>query len=93
MGGKVIFSNITGSYVFDSNARVIDKSKSEESLIKKYKKMSQPTPKERFNILVQFKDKKYFSEFHKANLELTKKRMADARKRHNKSIQATEKRA
>ncbi|MCH8329360.1 MAG: hypothetical protein IIB81_03125 [Nanoarchaeota archaeon] len=81
---KFIFSNIIGSFVFNENYKLIDgllfknieqyenKKEYEEKLIKKHNGLAVPKDNDLYNILLFFKDKKYFSQFYKKNLEITK---------------------
>ena len=81
---KFIFSNIIGSFVFDEYYKLVDgllfkdigqyknKKEHEEKLIQKHKNLTIPKDAEICNILLFFKDKKYFSQFYKKNLEITK---------------------
>ena len=81
---KFIFSNIVGTFIFNENYTLMDgllfkdieqyknKKVYEDKLIKKYKKVSKLNEKNIYNILLFFKNKKYFSEFYKKNLEITK---------------------
>ena len=49
-----------------------DKKIYEEKLMQKHKGLAVPTDIDLYNILLFFKDKKYFSQFYKKNLEVTK---------------------
>jgi len=81
---KFIFTNVIGSFVFNDNYKVVDgllfkdieqyknKKEYEEKLKKKHNDLTKPEDKNLYNILLFFKDKKYFSQFNKKNLELTK---------------------
>jgi len=81
---KFIFSNIIGSFVFSENYKLVDgllfkdigqykdKNVYEEKLFKKHGKLEVPKDKDLYDILLLFKDKKYFSQFYKKNLEITK---------------------
>src|SRR3989338_7438755 len=81
---KFIFSNVIGSFVFSENYKLVDellfkdteqyreKAIYEEKLIKKHGSLAAPEDKDLYNILLFFKDKKYFSQFYKNNLEITK---------------------
>ena len=81
---KFIFSNIIGSFVFSDNYKLVDgllfkdieqykdKKVYEEKLMKKHGNLITPKDKDLYNILLFFKDKKYFSQFYKKNLEITK---------------------
>jgi nucleolar protein 56 len=84
MTQRFIFTNILGSFVFSQNHKVIDgllfkdsaqyenKEKYEEKLNQKHKNLQVPGGKDLANILLFFKTKKYFSEFYKKNLEITR---------------------
>ena len=84
MPAKFIFSNVIGSFVFNENYKLVDellfkdmgqykdKDVHIEKLIKKHSGLEVPKDKDLYNILLFFKDKKYFSQFHKKNLEITK---------------------
>ena len=81
---KFIFSNIIGSFVFNENYKLVDgllfkdigqykdKKVYEEKLRQKHSELEIPTDKDLYNILMFFKDKKYYSQFYKKNLEITK---------------------
>jgi nucleolar protein 56 len=81
---KFIFSNIIGSFVFNENYKLVDgllfkdieqykdKETYEEKLMQKHKDLTAPKDIDLYNILLFFKDKKYFSQFYKKNLEITK---------------------
>lgn len=87
---KFIFTNVIGSFVFDENLRVIEerlfkdadeyknKAQHETQLIQKYKNITVPEGKNLHNILLFFKNKKYFSVFSGKNLELAKKAIKDS---------------
>lgn len=77
MGGKLFFNNILGSFVFDQSFKLVEKG-SEKELLKKYKKLKKPEGKNLTRILEFFRDKKYFNEFYKENIELTKKGIKDS---------------
>lgn len=80
---KLLFSNVIGSFVFEKG-KVIDgllfndieqynnKKEGEEKLKQKHPDVKVPTGNELYNILLFFKDKKYYSQFYKKNLEITK---------------------
>jgi len=70
---KIIFTNIFGSFIFDENIRFVEKGE-EKNLLKKHK-AEKPTEEQVIKILVSFKDMKYFSDFYKKNLIITKKRL------------------
>ena len=81
---KFIFSNIIGSFVFSENYKLLDgllfkdteqykdKKAYEEKLMKKHGSLVMPKDKDLYNILLFFKDKKYYSQFYKKNLEITR---------------------
>ena len=81
---KFLFSNIIGSFVFDESYKPVDgllfkdieqyKNKNEhgEKLKHKHKDITTPTEKDIYNILLFFKNKKYFSQFHSKNLDITR---------------------
>ena len=81
---KLIFSNVIGSFVFNENCKLVDgllfkdiehynnKDEYEEKLIQKHKDIARPKGDELFNILLFFKNKKYFSQFCNKNIELTR---------------------
>jgi len=81
---KLIFSNIIGSFVFSENYKLIDgllfkdieqyknKKEYEEKVKQKHKDITEPRDKDLYNILLFFKDKKYFSQFYNKNLDITR---------------------
>lgn len=81
---EFIFSNIIGSFVFNDNYKLVDgllfknieqfkdKKTYEEKLMQKHNDLKTPTDEDLYNILMFFKDKKYYPQFYKRNLELTK---------------------
>ncbi len=81
---KFIFSNIIGSFVFNDNYKLVDgllfkdtgqfkdKKTYEDKLMQKHNDLETPTDEDLYNILMFFKDKKYYSQFYKRNLEITK---------------------
>ncbi len=78
MGGKYIFTNILGSFVFDQNFKLVERG-SEKELLKKYKNIKKTEKgKELTNILEVFRDKNYFNEFYEKNKILTKKDIKDS---------------
>ncbi len=84
MSAKFIFSNVIGSFVFNESYKLVDgllfkdieqyknKNGYEEKLKQKHKDATPPTEKELYNILLFFKNKKYFSQFHSKNLDITR---------------------
>lgn len=81
---KFIFSNIIGSFVFNENYKLIDgllfkdieqykgKREYEEKLKHKHKDITTPTEKDLYNILLFFKDRKYYPQFYNKNLKITR---------------------
>ena len=88
MGNKLVFNNVIGSFLIDNNFRIVDKAKSEEELVKKYKKVEPVDEKHLLKVLALFKSKEYFSEFYKKNMLLTKKQIKEAVNDDNLIIQA-----
>ena len=80
MAGKYIFSNLIGCFVFDEEFKVVEKSKDEKSIVKKYSdaEIINKDSKNLNKALDFFKDKKYFSEFYEKNLLLTKRALKEA---------------
>ena len=76
MNKKFIFSNIFGSFVFNSKYIVIDKGK-EEKLRNKYKNLFKPEGSELKNILDHFKKKTFFNDFHSKNIITTKQKLKE----------------
>ena len=86
MTAKYIFSNLIGSFVFDENFKVVDKilfknleyknkNKFEEKLKNKYKDIKALEENQLKKILLFFKNNRYFSDFYKKNLLLTKEKI------------------
>ncbi len=87
---KFIFSNVIGSFIFNENYKLVDgllfkdieqyknKKEYEEKLIKKHGKLEVPKDKDLYNILLFFKDKKYFSQFYSKNIKLTKESVKES---------------
>jgi|TARA_B100001964_G_scaffold245555_1_gene333365 nucleolar protein 56 len=87
---EFIFSNIIGSFVFNENYKLIDgllfkdieqykdKEKYEEKLRQKHSDIAIPSDEDLYNILLFFKNKKYFSQFYKKNLDITKKSVKES---------------
>lgn len=85
MHNRYIFSNILGTFVFNEHFKIINQKsfrnseeysnhkKYEKELAQKYKNIKKPGSEELTRVLSNFKDKKFFKEFHSRNLELTKK--------------------
>ncbi|MCH8003037.1 MAG: hypothetical protein IH934_00260 [Nanoarchaeota archaeon] len=81
---KFIFSNVIGTFVFDENYKLVDgllfkdinqyKNKKiyEKKLVKKHNNLATPKDNDLYNILLFFKNKKYYSQFHNKNIEFTK---------------------
>ena len=81
MHQKYIFSNIIGTFIFNEHFNLLNKklfknneqkNKIEKEFEKKYKNMVRPEGKELEKTLSFFKNKEFFNDFHKNNLELTK---------------------
>ncbi|MDO8511009.1 MAG: hypothetical protein Q7S55_02485 [Nanoarchaeota archaeon] len=94
-----IFTNLLGTFILDEKLTVIDslpfksveeyknKKKSEEKLQKKHD--AKPLPKERLlQVLLLFKDAKYYQDFYQRNLELTKEGLKNAVNEDNLIMQA-----
>lgn len=75
MGGKYYFQNILGTFVFDQNFKLVEK---DSKVLKKYKNLKEPEGKELVGILEFFRDRKYFDEFYKKNISLTKKSIKES---------------
>ena len=87
---KFIFTNIIGTFIFNENYRIVDgllfkdieqyknKEKYEQQLKQKHKKLEVLKDKNIYNILLFFKDKKYFSQLYKKNLEITRKSIKES---------------
>jgi len=81
---KFIFSNIIGTFVFNESYKLVDgllsknlqqyknKKVYEEKLKKKHKDLAIPIDVDLHNILLSFKNKKYFPQIRNRNLEFTK---------------------
>jgi len=81
---KFIFSNVIGSFVFDENYKLADgllfkdieqyknKKDHEEKLRQKHGNLVIPIDKDHYEILLFFKNKKYYSQFYNKNLKITK---------------------
>jgi nucleolar protein 56 len=86
---KYIFTNVIGSFVFDKQLRVIDKTifksieqyknkrQFEEKLRKKHNAVDIDEGKIA-KVLLLFKERKYFAHFYKTNLALTKEKIRDS---------------
>jgi len=85
MGEKILFTNITGSYVFDDRFKVVGKG-DEKELMKKHSP-KQAGESEIKKILPYFKDKKYFELFYRKNLLLTKQKIKESVKKDALIIQ------
>jgi len=97
---KFIFSNIIGSFVFDENYKLVDemlfkdinqyknKNEFQEKLKQKHGNLSIPNDKDIYNILMFFKNRKYFSEFNKKNLDITRNSIKESVSNDNLIIQA-----
>lgn len=87
---KYIFSNLIGSFAFDEKFEVVDKilfkdlgqyknkSHYEEKLKNKYKDAKDAEKSQLNEILLFFKNNKYFNNFYKKNLILTKEKIKDS---------------
>ena len=81
---KFLFSNIIGSFVFNENYKLVDgllfkgieqyRNKKEywEKLRQKHPDVAVPKEGDLYNILLFFKDKKYYSQFYNKNIKITK---------------------
>ena len=81
---KFIFSNVIGTFVFDEKYKLADgllfkdikqyknKKEYEEKLMQKHNDLTVPEDNDLYNILLFFKNKKYFSQLYKKNLDITK---------------------
>ena len=76
---KYIFANILGSFVFDAGFNLIDKGQVEdaENIAKRHTAVI-PSDDEIKKILEFFKRKEFFAEFHKKNIELTKRQIRNS---------------
>jgi len=73
------FKNVLGEFVLDDKLNIIDKKD----------KDAQPLPKDKLaKVLLLFKDKKYFDQFYKKNLELTKQSIRESVNEDQLIIQA-----
>ncbi len=98
---KLIFSNITGSYVFSSAGEVIDsigfkdseeflkKEDSEKRLLQKHPDAKKPGEKELPMVVAFFKKPTYFPQFSKINLQLSKQAIRDSVSRDSLLIQTS----
>jgi len=87
---KFIFSNLIGGFVFDEYYQLVDgllfknieqyknKKEYESKLLKKHPDLAIPKDKDLYNILFTFKSKKYFSQFHNKNTEITKESVKES---------------
>lgn len=94
-----IFTNILGTFILDEKLTIIDslpfksigeyksKEKSEAKLQKKHN--AEPLPKEKLpQVLLLFKDAKYYLDFYQKNLELTKEGLKHSVNEDNLIMQA-----
>jgi len=72
---KYIFTNIIGSFVFNEKLELVDKSDSEETLLKKFKDIQKPDNKVLKQILQYFHQKQFFQQFYEKNLAITKQKI------------------
>jgi len=87
---KYIFSNLIGSFVFDDKLKIVDKilfknleeyknkDKFEEKLKNKHKDAKTAEENQLKKILLFFKNNRYFNDFYKKNLLLTKEKIKDS---------------
>ena len=99
MGKKYIFTNLIGCFVFDEQVKSVDKvvfndvndyysrEKHEQKLAEKHK-AEKAEGKVLLNILESFNDKKYFNEFQRRNILITKKHIRESVKQDQMIIQA-----
>ena len=97
---KFIFSNAIGSFVFSESCKIADelvfkdieqyanKKIYEEKLREKHRDVAAPDENSLHQILLAFKDKKYFSDFLNKNLELTRKSLKESVKKDLLIVQA-----
>jgi nucleolar protein 56 len=90
MHNRYIYSNLIGTFVFNEHFKIISKvlfrnseeyrnrERYEKQFVKKYKQLKTPEGKEVVRILENFKDNKYFNDFYKRNLDLTKQRIKES---------------
>lgn len=90
MPAKFIFTSVLGTFAFADNHKLIDgllfrdigqyneKKIYEDKLRQKHGNLTNPEGKDLYSILLFFKDRKYFPEFLKKNLELTKKSIKES---------------
>lgn len=83
MPAKFVFSNVIGSFIFNENFELIEallfednqyknREDYEKKLRQKYNDIVELEDIDIYHILLFFKDKKYFPDFYKKNLDLTK---------------------
>jgi nucleolar protein 56 len=96
---KFIFTNAIGTFVFTENHKPVEgiifkdlehyknKKQHEEKLKQKHDNLTEPKDNDLYNILLSFKNKKYFSEFSKKNLEITKESIRNSVGNDNLIIQ------
>lgn len=72
-----IFTNILGSFVFDDKFKIID-SGTEKTLKNKHKDLKEPDEKDLKKILKVFKNNRFFKDFYKNNLSITKKLVSES---------------
>lgn len=87
MGDYYIFTNVLGSFVFDSAFKLVEK-RDKEELLKKYKDVKEPDEDDLIKVLPFFKKHNFFSDFYKKNIELTKKSIKESVKKDLFVIQA-----
>ena len=82
---KYIFTNIIGTFIFDTDFNLIDKG---EDVKDKYKEAIKPEGKALYNILKSFNKPEYLKQFYKANIKTTKKAIKESTGKDNLIIQA-----
>ena len=88
MNKKFIFTNILGSFVFNSKYLVIEQSDDERKLQQKYNNALSPDSNELKGILGYFNKKEFYSELCNRNILLTKKLVKESVKEDNLIINA-----
>ena len=83
MNKKFVFSNILGSFVFNSKYMVIDKGNDEAKLVSRYKSLFKPEGNELKDVLSHFRQKPFFDDFYKINLKITRKQVRESVKKDN----------
>ncbi|RMF54866.1 hypothetical protein D6745_03835 [Candidatus Woesearchaeota archaeon] len=86
MANNFVFTNVLGTFVFDSKFNLIERFKSEEDAKRKFPKAEEP--KDFLPVLLYFKKPEFFDEFYKKNIDLTKKDIKSSVKKDWLIIQA-----